>query len=55
MESSVFQASVVRSVLFNIFINNFDNGIKCTLSKSAGDTKLKDTVDTIERRGAIPS
>jgi len=51
--SSIPQGLVFGLALFNIFIDDMNGAVECTLSKFDGDTKLCGAVDTPE--GWVPS
>ena len=47
------QGLVLGLVLFNVFINNLEDGIECIFSKFADDTMLGGVVNTLEGKARI--
>lgn len=51
--SSIPEGSVLRPLVFTIFINNCNTGIKCTFRKFMDDINLCGAVNRPERRDTI--
>ncbi|GAB0176009.1 cAMP-dependent protein kinase inhibitor alpha [Grus japonensis] len=52
-EKEKSKGSILAPTVFNIFISDLDDGIKCTLMKFANDTKLSGEVDALEGRATL--
>lgn len=47
------QRTILGPLVFNVFINDLDSEIECTLRKFANDAKTRGAVDSLEGRGAL--